>query len=126
MYLYAKIHTVSHHECCLIEHNWMQTFFTFTIQIVSCSGDGIIAYNDVERTDVHGRFLFNCHYGTAYEVSITDVCYLYFEMIMVRMNSKKSDCCIYNFGQYFSLSETKDSVLNHMESHFPNNAFKVG
>ncbi|XP_072035667.1 DDB1- and CUL4-associated factor 6-like [Amphiura filiformis] len=38
-------------------------------QIVSCSGDGIIAYNDVEREDMHGRFLFNCHYGTAYEVT---------------------------------------------------------
>ena len=39
-------------------------------QIVSCSGDGIIAYNDVERADIHGTRLFNCHYGTAYEVNM--------------------------------------------------------
>ena len=57
--------------------NILQTCCMFLTQIVSCSGDGIIAYNDVERTDVHGRFLFNCHYGTAYEVSML---YLYYNV----------------------------------------------
>ncbi|XP_038058994.1 DDB1- and CUL4-associated factor 6-like isoform X3 [Patiria miniata] len=37
-------------------------------QIVSCSGDGQIAFNDVENTAHHGEHMFNCHYGTAYEV----------------------------------------------------------
>ncbi|XP_022087579.1 DDB1- and CUL4-associated factor 6-like isoform X2 [Acanthaster planci] len=37
-------------------------------QIVSCSGDGQIAFNDVENSAHHGEHMFNCHYGTAYEV----------------------------------------------------------
>ena len=40
------------------------------VQIVSCSGDGQIAFNDVENTAHHGEHMFNCHYGTAYEVTL--------------------------------------------------------
>ena len=37
-------------------------------QIVSCSGDGTIFHTDIERTDATGSHLFNCHFGTTYEV----------------------------------------------------------
>ncbi|XP_070568006.1 DDB1- and CUL4-associated factor 6-like isoform X2 [Ptychodera flava] len=37
-------------------------------QVVSCSGDGRIAYNEIEREDLHGSRIFNCHYGTVYEI----------------------------------------------------------
>ncbi|XP_071800939.1 DDB1- and CUL4-associated factor 6-like isoform X1 [Asterias amurensis] len=37
-------------------------------QIISCSGDGQISFNNVENTAQHGQNIFNCHYGTAYEV----------------------------------------------------------
>ena len=69
-FTYAEIFINNYVNGCLFQHNLMKNWFMFLTQIVSCSGDGIIAYNDVERTDVHGRFLFNCHYGTAYEVSM--------------------------------------------------------
>uniref|UniRef100_A0ABM0MW81 DDB1- and CUL4-associated factor 6-like n=1 Tax=Saccoglossus kowalevskii TaxID=10224 RepID=A0ABM0MW81_SACKO len=39
-------------------------------QVISCSGDGRIAYNEVEREDLYGTRLFNCHYGTTYEIMV--------------------------------------------------------
>ena len=38
---------------------------------MSCSGDGKIYYTDVYREDTYGNNLFNCHFGTAYEVAQT-------------------------------------------------------
>ncbi|XP_077977582.1 DDB1- and CUL4-associated factor 6-like [Glandiceps talaboti] len=37
-------------------------------QTVSCSGDGRISYNEVEREDLYGTRMFNCHYGCTYEI----------------------------------------------------------
>ncbi|XP_071956649.1 DDB1- and CUL4-associated factor 6-like [Antedon mediterranea] len=37
--------------------------------VVSCSGDGILAFNELEREDTHGLNMFNCHYGTVYELA---------------------------------------------------------
>ena len=39
-------------------------------QIISCSGDGMIFHTDVERSDETGSHLFNCHFGTTYEVGV--------------------------------------------------------
>ena len=44
-------------------------------QIISCSGDGMIFHTDVERSDETGSHLFNCHFGTTYEVGV----FLYFD-----------------------------------------------
>ncbi|XP_066285010.1 DDB1- and CUL4-associated factor 6-like isoform X2 [Branchiostoma lanceolatum] len=41
-------------------------------RVVSCSGDGILYYTDVEREDTWGSNVFNCHYGTAYELLTMD------------------------------------------------------
>ena len=38
-------------------------------QIVSCSGDGMIYYTDLDRHDMNDQHPFNCHFGTTYEVS---------------------------------------------------------
>ena len=38
------------------------------VQIVSCSGAGSIYYTQVDREDMHGKCLFDCHTGTTYEV----------------------------------------------------------
>ena len=38
-------------------------------QIVSCAGDGMIQYTDVEREATYGQYQFNCHSGTTYDVS---------------------------------------------------------
>ncbi|XP_033105303.1 DDB1- and CUL4-associated factor 6-like [Anneissia japonica] len=37
--------------------------------VVSCSGDGMLAFNELEREDTHGMNMFNCHYGTVYELA---------------------------------------------------------
>lgn len=37
--------------------------------VVSCSGDGAILFSDVERPETSLRNLFNCHFGTAYEIA---------------------------------------------------------
>lgn len=37
--------------------------------LVSCSGDGAILFSDVERPETSLRNLFNCHFGTAYEIA---------------------------------------------------------
>ncbi|XP_064628724.1 DDB1- and CUL4-associated factor 6-like isoform X2 [Lineus longissimus] len=36
--------------------------------IISCSGDGIVCFTNVEREDSYGDHTFDCHLGTAYEV----------------------------------------------------------
>ncbi|XP_078700060.1 DDB1- and CUL4-associated factor 6-like isoform X2 [Branchiostoma floridae x Branchiostoma belcheri] len=41
-------------------------------RVVSCSGDGILYYTDVERENTWGSNVFNCHYGTAYELLTVD------------------------------------------------------
>ncbi|XP_035686075.1 DDB1- and CUL4-associated factor 6-like [Branchiostoma floridae] len=41
-------------------------------RVVSCSGDGILYYTDVERENTWGSNVFNCHYGTAYELLTLD------------------------------------------------------
>ncbi|KAK0163937.1 hypothetical protein PV328_002620 [Microctonus aethiopoides] len=38
-------------------------------RIVSCSGDGIILYTDLQRTSETFHNQFNCHNGTAYEIA---------------------------------------------------------
>ncbi|KAK0182367.1 hypothetical protein PV327_000515 [Microctonus hyperodae] len=38
-------------------------------RIVSCSGDGIILYTDLQRTSDTYHNQFNCHNGTAYEIA---------------------------------------------------------
>ena len=40
-------------------------------QIVSCAGDGMIHFTDLDRETGHGQFQFNCHAGTTYEVWYT-------------------------------------------------------
>ncbi|KAM8976132.1 LOW QUALITY PROTEIN: DDB1- and CUL4-associated factor 6 [Pelodytes ibericus] len=38
-------------------------------QIISCSGDGVIYYTNIEKdVETNRQSQFNCHYGTAYEV----------------------------------------------------------
>ena len=37
-------------------------------QIVSCAGDGMIHFTDLERESTYGQFQFDCHAGTTYEV----------------------------------------------------------
>ncbi|XP_064465079.1 DDB1- and CUL4-associated factor 6-like isoform X2 [Ornithodoros turicata] len=37
--------------------------------VVSCSGDGVIAYSDVERPETSLHNLWTCHFGTAYEIA---------------------------------------------------------
>ncbi|RWS25917.1 nuclear receptor interaction protein-like protein [Leptotrombidium deliense] len=37
--------------------------------VVSCSGDGMIVYTEIERPETSLCNIFNCHYGTAYEVT---------------------------------------------------------
>ena len=37
-------------------------------ETVSCSGDGKIYYTHLEREDTASAHMFDCHYGTAYEV----------------------------------------------------------
>ncbi|KAI1289357.1 DDB1- and CUL4-associated factor 6 [Halotydeus destructor] len=37
--------------------------------IVSCSGDGAIIFSDTEKPETSVCNIFNCHYGTAYEVA---------------------------------------------------------
>ncbi|XP_041439089.1 DDB1 and CUL4 associated factor 6 S homeolog isoform X2 [Xenopus laevis] len=38
-------------------------------QIISCSGDGVIFYTDIEKdADTNRQRQFTCHYGTAYEI----------------------------------------------------------
>uniref|UniRef100_A0A8C2I9H3 Ddb1 and cul4 associated factor 6 n=1 Tax=Cyprinus carpio TaxID=7962 RepID=A0A8C2I9H3_CYPCA len=38
-------------------------------QIVSCSGDGIIFYTNIEKSqEINRQCQFTCHYGTAYEI----------------------------------------------------------
>ncbi|XP_060063291.1 DDB1- and CUL4-associated factor 6-like [Ylistrum balloti] len=39
-------------------------------QIVSCSGDGKIYHTEVERADTYTSNLFDCHFGTTYEVLV--------------------------------------------------------
>ncbi|XP_069129102.1 DDB1- and CUL4-associated factor 6-like isoform X2 [Argopecten irradians] len=39
-------------------------------QIVSCSGDGKIYHTEVERPDSYTSNLFDCHFGTTYEVLV--------------------------------------------------------
>jgi nuclear receptor interaction protein len=43
--------------------------YTCSSQIISCSGDGKIYYTKVGREDQHEASLFDCHFGTTYEVS---------------------------------------------------------
>lgn len=40
----------------------------FHQQIVSCAGDGMIHFTDLERESTYGQFQFDCHAGTTYEV----------------------------------------------------------
>lgn len=40
----------------------------FRQQIVSCAGDGMIHFTDLERESTYGQFQFDCHAGTTYEV----------------------------------------------------------
>ncbi|RWS05100.1 nuclear receptor interaction protein-like protein, partial [Dinothrombium tinctorium] len=37
--------------------------------VVSCSGDGMIVFTEIERPETSLCNIFNCHYGTAYEVT---------------------------------------------------------
>lgn len=37
--------------------------------VVSCSGDGVIVYSDVERPETSLHNLLSCHFGTAYEIA---------------------------------------------------------
>ena len=39
-------------------------------QIVSCAGDGMIHFTDLERESTYGQFQFDCHAGTTYEVHV--------------------------------------------------------
>lgn len=43
---------------------------TLDRETVSCSGDGKIFYTNLEREDTAMNHVFDCHYGTAYEVVI--------------------------------------------------------
>lgn len=40
-------------------------------QIVSCAGDGMIHFTDLDRESTFGQFQFDCHAGTTYEVHYT-------------------------------------------------------
>ncbi|KAL4233161.1 DDB1- and CUL4-associated factor 6 [Mactra antiquata] len=40
------------------------------MQTVSCSGDGKIYYTNIDRDDTYGAYLFDCHFGTTYEVIV--------------------------------------------------------
>lgn len=44
--------------------------FTGDNQIISCSGDGKIYYTKVGLEDQHEASLFDCHFGTTYEVIV--------------------------------------------------------
>ncbi|CAC5403845.1 DCAF6 [Mytilus coruscus] len=44
--------------------------FTGDSQIISCSGDGKIYYTKVGQDDQHDASLFDCHFGTTYEVIV--------------------------------------------------------
>ncbi|XP_071137379.1 DDB1- and CUL4-associated factor 6-like isoform X1 [Mytilus edulis] len=44
--------------------------FTGDSQIISCSGDGKIYYTKVGQEDQHEASLFDCHFGTTYEVIV--------------------------------------------------------
>lgn len=50
-------------------------------QIVSCSGDGVIFYTNVEQdAETNRQCQFTCHYGTTYEVL-----YYYDQIYMIHM-----------------------------------------
>ncbi|KAL8575620.1 hypothetical protein ACOMHN_028641 [Nucella lapillus] len=46
------------------------TTHTSNHEIVSCSGAGSIYYTQVEREDLYGKCLFDCHTGTTYELVV--------------------------------------------------------
>lgn len=41
---------------------------TGDIQVISCSGDGIVIYSDLEHSETSMQNIFSCHFGTAYEI----------------------------------------------------------
>lgn len=45
-----------------------QLFVYIHQQIVSCAGDGMIHFTDLDRESTYGQFQFDCHAGTTYEV----------------------------------------------------------
>lgn len=40
-------------------------------RLVSCAGDGMIHFTDLDRESTYGQFQFDCHAGTTYEVITT-------------------------------------------------------
>jgi nuclear receptor interaction protein len=44
-------------------------FIEFDVKVVSCSGDGMAIFTNLERPDTSLVNIFNCHFGTAYEVT---------------------------------------------------------
>ncbi|XP_031554372.1 DDB1- and CUL4-associated factor 6-like [Actinia tenebrosa] len=40
-------------------------------QIVSCAGDGMIHFTELQRPELYGKCSYNCHSGTAYELVTT-------------------------------------------------------
>ena len=43
-------------------------------QLVSCAGDGMIHFTDLDRESTYGQFQFDCHAGTTYEVIHFAIC----------------------------------------------------
>ncbi|KAK3107632.1 hypothetical protein FSP39_018774, partial [Pinctada imbricata] len=64
-----KIVTIrSGHRANIFSAKYMP--FSSDKHIVSCSGDGKIFFTDIEREDTYGAHLFDCHFGTTYEVIV--------------------------------------------------------
>ena len=57
----------------LVKYFYTRMFFFLFLkpQVVSCSGDGILHYNDVNSHSFYGKNSFHCHTGTTYEVTIS-------------------------------------------------------
>lgn len=49
-------------------NSWLHVPGYLHQQIVSCAGDGMIHFTDLERESTYGQFQFDCHAGTTYEV----------------------------------------------------------
>ncbi len=46
---------------------------------MSCAGDGMIHFTDLDRESTFGQFQFDCHAGTTYEVHLS-IRYLIYEV----------------------------------------------
>ncbi len=50
---------------------------------MSCAGDGMIHFTDLDRESTFGQFQFDCHAGTTYEVHDEILNEVHYKMLTV-------------------------------------------